>query len=244
MTDTYAPEDEDLSTDELAARAGVSRRTLERHATQAAFAPSTWLLDGERRWSLSRFVECLRAVQAAGSRVGTGQGRRADLAAQAHAPGADAGRSEELRARMRAVRSKDEVLALYRDVLDQAYTGSLSPTATQAIMRGLADLERLLDKQVRAGDVPEVLVSAEGAELAELYEGLVDGRRRDELLQLARKLARADAAEFNAERPEEAAAKMEAAGLDAFGEPRVEEAAGGEAEEGGGDPRGPGAPRP
>lgn len=247
MTDLrgeWSPDDEDLATTEAADRLGIGARTLERWAhDHGDVGGSTWTLaDGSRRWALPRLVEWLEAQRRAGGRVGTGAGRAGALPVAAGASPGERARDqvpEELRARLRAVRTREELAALYREVMDLTLTGRLAPTTAQALARLTADLGNLLEEQARAGAVPEALVSAEAVLLAQLFEGLASGRRRAELLERARALAAEDALEFPAERPAEAAAALAAAGLDAFGAP-LPEVDGGEEE---GDDEGPGPER-
>lgn len=244
MTDLpaeWSPDDEDLTTEEAAARLGVASRTLERWAqSHGDVGGSTWTLAGLRRWSLPRLVEWLELQRRTGGRVGTGAGRTTGPVLPG-AGGLERGRDqvpEELRARLKAVRTRDELASLYREVTDLTLTGRLAPTTAQALTRLLADLGNLLEEQARSGAVPEALVSADAVLLAQVFEGLVSDRRRAELLEHARALAQADAVEFPAERPAEAAAALEAAGLDAFGAP-LPEVVRGEEEGRGGDEEGP-----
>lgn len=220
---SFTPEDQDLSTAELILRSGgrLKKRTLERYRAQKC--PACWLRNGEVRWSYPRLLAWVRDERAKGRLLGI-RGRQAGAEAlNAIVPEAAAAAEpkipHELVAQMRAVESLDQMTALRREIIARQLSGELTGQASTGIARQLADLEKTLRARAQVGAAPEILVSDQAAEVARLFEGIVDGKKRAELLEAVRDAALEDARAFPPEEPEACRTKLAERGLDAFGEP-------------------------
>jgi hypothetical protein len=73
---------------------------------------------------------------------------------------------------------------------------------------------------------PEIYATQQGAELLEVYEGIINGKRRDFLLSLVKEAAAADTIDFPTwmrEDPEAMKQKLAELGLNAWGEEKNDE---------------------
>lgn len=212
---TYAAEDYNLSTRDCARRSGYSETSLRRFRDELD-CPAAWAdpATGEVRWNRCALDGWVAARQRAGSKIGTGNGRAAGPPGQLvrALPGA-------LLERIHAIQGLAEMPGLAKDVLAFALEGGGSGQANAAV-KALGMLERVLSAQESRASAPEVLVSSDAAEVARIFDGIVDGVTRRELLDTIRRAAEEDAAAYDPEDPAAARARLEARGLDAFGEPQ------------------------
>lgn len=206
-------DDEDLSTAELIHRSGIPLRSLERYAQVLLpqHHPAVWKRGRELRWSYPQLLSWMEQVRAQGGRIGKGRKAPAETVAAAV--------PHELLAKLRAVGSRADLVEFRKDVMQATMEGRIPPAASSALARLAADLKKDLQELEKVGAQPEVMVSEQAATVARMIDGIVDGRRRAELLELVRRAAEEDAREYPAEDAAACARRLEERGLDAFGEP-------------------------
>lgn len=127
-------------------------------------------------------------------------------------------------ARIEAARTREELAQLGAQVAAAVATEALTPQQSQAITGAIRTAANVLKHLPSGGEETglAVLLTAEAADLAERYEGILDARRRAR----ARAAVEAEAVEDEARYPPDARAqpgeipsRLAADGLDAWGDP-------------------------
>jgi hypothetical protein len=201
-----------VTSEELASLLGVEQRQLRRWneagcPVRQGLGGDEWEEAAVRGW----LIEQAR------------QGRK-QAATRALASTGDAV-SVELADRIARVRTPRDLVEASRDVASEIAQGRVSPARASVLLKAIGEARHglaLIGPQATEGDL---FCTAEAVRIVDVFEQIVNGRRRKAVLAFVEEQARLDRLDFPQAiqvQPDAMRAKLEELGLDAWGEPVVD----------------------